>query len=169
MHHRFAALLLEKGLATREQIDECVEALHDAADANEAVDLAEMMVARGYISRKQAQAIQAEARGGKSSTSNIAGYELLGVLGRGAMGVVYKARQVTMDRIVAVKLLRPNLSRNEAFVERFVSEAHLPAGYRRAMSPSSITSISSRPSMPVTTADTTISLWSILTVRPLRS
>ena len=55
------------------------------------------------------------------------GYELLGKLGRGGMGVVYKARQISVDRIVAVKILPQRLSRNEVYLERFFREARSAA------------------------------------------
>ena len=53
----------------------------------------------------------------------IGGFEILSRLGRGGMGAVYKARQVSMNRRVALKLLPPNLARDEKFVQRFEREA----------------------------------------------
>src|SRR5215469_18947439 len=49
--------------------------------------------------------------------------EILECLGRGGMGVVYKARQKTLNRIAALKLLAPERVGDAKFAERFTREA----------------------------------------------
>ncbi len=49
--------------------------------------------------------------------------EILELIGRGGMGVVYKARQKDLDRFVAVKILPPGVNNDPAFAERFTHEA----------------------------------------------
>jgi serine/threonine protein kinase len=50
-------------------------------------------------------------------------FDFIDLLGRGGMGVVYKARQVQLDRIVALKILPPGDAQAPGFIERFRREA----------------------------------------------
>jgi serine/threonine-protein kinase len=50
-------------------------------------------------------------------------YQVLVELGRGGMGVVYKARQISHDRLVAFKILRPEYAANPVALHRFLTEA----------------------------------------------
>ena len=50
-------------------------------------------------------------------------FELIDELGRGGMGVVYRARQLDLDRVVAVKMILVNRLANEADIRRFYQEA----------------------------------------------
>ena len=58
---------------------------------------------------------------------DVRGYEILRNVGVGAMGTVFKARQTSMDRIVALKVLHAGLARDSAFVQRFLREARSAA------------------------------------------
>ncbi|MEZ6016116.1 MAG: serine/threonine-protein kinase [Planctomycetota bacterium] len=57
-------------------------------------------------------------------------FELFEVIGRGGMGVVHRARQVSLDREVVVKLIRPELLNFEGTRQRFVREAEAIAQLR---------------------------------------
>lgn len=54
-------------------------------------------------------------------------FELERELGRGGMGIVYLARQISLARLVAVKILPPAFSRSETFRARFADESRLVA------------------------------------------
>jgi serine/threonine protein kinase len=57
----------------------------------------------------------------------IAGFRLDELIGEGGMGVVWKARQLDLDRVVALKLIQPGKSGDSEFLERFQRESRLAA------------------------------------------
>jgi serine/threonine protein kinase len=57
----------------------------------------------------------------------VPGYEIIKELGRGSMGLVYKARQISLDRVVALKLIRRGIDATDQALDRFVEEARLVA------------------------------------------
>jgi serine/threonine protein kinase len=64
---------------------------------------------------------------GLAAGSEFAGFAIERTLGHGGMGIVYLARQVRLDRLVALKVIRPELARDEHFRARFQSESRTAA------------------------------------------
>jgi serine/threonine protein kinase len=58
---------------------------------------------------------------------SLGGYTIVKLLGKGGMGAVYMARQVSLDRDVALKVMNPQWAKDPAFLARFTREAYAAA------------------------------------------
>jgi streptogramin lyase len=59
-----------------------------------------------------------------------AGHRIEAIAGRGGMGVVYRARHLALDHVVALKVISPQLARDERFRRRFASESRIAVSIR---------------------------------------
>ncbi len=117
-------IVVDLGLATRTEVDFCREQQKQSSDPNQR-SLSDLLIEHSFITVNQAKRIRGQVedrRGGQ-----IPGYQLISKLGKGAMATVYKARQNSLDRIVAVKVMPKRMSDNAEFVERFYKEGKAAA------------------------------------------
>jgi ketosteroid isomerase-like protein len=66
-------------------------------------------------------------QGGLSPGERFGDFEILSVAGEGGMGTVYRARQVSLGRVVALKIISPQVASSEDFRRRFSYESRLAA------------------------------------------
>src|SRR6266700_1599200 len=59
---------------------------------------------------------------------NLGGYQLKEEIGRGSMGVVYRGKQIALNREVAIKVLPQAHARDNSYIARFIREAQIIAG-----------------------------------------
>jgi len=122
----FGQICIRERLATLDQVKEGLDLqARLRAIGIEPMKLGEILIEKGYLKREQAERVLTIQREALNRTAKIAvpGYEILDKIGQGAMGAVYRARQVSMDRIVAIKVLSPKHGRDEKYVDRFLNEA----------------------------------------------
>ena len=112
------------GFVTEEQVAEAAAAQSEYAQAGLRKKIGEVMVERRQISSEQ---LELAVKNQTVSKKRIGDYELISKLGEGGMGAVYKARQMSMDRIVAVKVLSQANAKNQDYRTRFESEARAVA------------------------------------------
>ena len=88
--------------------------------------MSEELIASGAVTRKQIERLKPRVAEEKQS-QQIPGYQILDRLGAGAMATVYKAKQLSLDRIVAIKVLPQKFTKSKQFVERFYAEGRAAA------------------------------------------
>ncbi|MHC4830923.1 MAG: protein kinase domain-containing protein, partial [Planctomycetota bacterium] len=124
-------LAVRNGFLTTEQVEELFNELDEARREGSAdgVTFDALAVERGFLTSQQATAVAlAYARLRKDAEKQrwaIPGYEIFSKIGEGGLGVVFKARQVSMNRIVALKILHKRWLNDEEFKQRFLIEARL--------------------------------------------
>jgi tetratricopeptide (TPR) repeat protein len=79
---------------------------------------------------ESAPADDPELAGGGVEGPEVPGYRILGALGHGGMGVVYKARQLNLNRLVALKVIRAGLHAGPEVASRFRAEAEMVARFQ---------------------------------------
>ncbi len=122
-------LVVDQGLATPEEVQAAFEEVRSKGGAQEdasQASLAHALVRKEFITKRQLERIRQFAEAERSS-QQIPGYKILGKLGQGAMATVYKAKQLSLDRLVAIKVLPKKYTGNTQFIERFYAEGRAAA------------------------------------------
>lgn len=119
-------LVIDQGLATPEEVQHCLVQAKQMAEENNQRSLAELLVDNSYVTTRQIARLK-EILAAERSGQKIPGFKVLGKLGAGAMATVYKAKQLSLDRLVAIKVLPRKFSSNPQFIERFYAEGRAAA------------------------------------------
>jgi len=122
----FGRMAVEQGLCTNAELRRSLEELESRRKINPVI-LKDLLVDLGYITATQAERLKTSIKESKVAAHQIPGYQILGKIGAGAMAIVYKARQLSLNRIVAIKVLPKRFSENREYVERFYKEGQAAA------------------------------------------
>ena len=117
----FGRMVVERGLCTDEELRRSLKELETRRRIKPVI-LKDLMVELDFITSSQAERLKESLKESKAAVKKIPGYKILGKLGAGAMAVVYKAKQLSLNRMVAIKVLPKRFSENPEYVERFYKE-----------------------------------------------
>jgi len=121
-------LAIDHNLLTLKEFHDCLAEQENLVKEGKRISLSEVMLRCGFLTRSQLQRLGAEMEDSIArKAQQIPGFQILGKLGAGAMATVFKAKQLSLDRIVAIKVLPKKLGENPEFVERFYREGRAAA------------------------------------------
>jgi len=124
-------LIVDQKLATPDELDKCRTHLAKLVEQDPGRTLADVLIEQEVVTRRQIHRVKKtieESRKGQQ----IPGYQILSKLGAGAMATVFKAKQLSLDRDVAIKVLPRRLSENAEYVDRFYKEGRAAAKLNHA-------------------------------------
>ena len=128
-----ARLMVEHKLATQEEVNQCLSIKAAQSEDQSNLSLADILVSEEIVTQRQIQRAKKTIQEIRAtSAQQIPGYQIIEVVGSGAMATVYKARQMSLDRIVAIKVLPKRFSESPEYVERFYKEGKAAARLNHA-------------------------------------
>jgi eukaryotic-like serine/threonine-protein kinase len=117
----FGKMAVDQGLCTNRELRDSVKELQERRKINPLM-LQELLIELGYLTATQAARLKRSIRDNKAAVHQIPGYKILGKVGAGAMAFVYKAKQLSLNRTVAIKVLPRRFTENPEYVQRFYKE-----------------------------------------------
>ncbi len=117
-------LARDQDLITTQQAERCLSDIREHPSAS--YDIPGKLQRLGWITPGQRSSLSCLVQA-QPNQNILAGYEILEKLGSGSMGTTYRARQISLDRILALKVLLPRFSQDPEYVRRFMREARLAA------------------------------------------
>ena len=122
-------LVIERKLCSANEVDLVRAERKSLGDQGHDTTFADLLVTRGYVTKTQLARLNRSIDEDSMyrPAQQIPGFQILSKLGQGAMAVVFKAKQLSLDRLVAIKVLPKRLSENPEFVERFYREGRAAA------------------------------------------
>jgi serine/threonine protein kinase len=126
----FGVLAVRNGLLTNEQLDSARAKQAASANLGENRTLKDIILADRLMTEEEVQRVeraQAQLTQDRERKQDLKfkGYEIISTLGEGGLGSVFKARQVSMNRLVALKVLHMQWINDDEFRKRFVLEARI--------------------------------------------
>jgi serine/threonine protein kinase len=123
----FGRMAMDQKLCTEEELKECRKELRTRSAGSNPITLDHLMIEKQVLTPSQAARVKGSIKESRDVSSQIPGYRVLGKLGSGAMAVVYKAKQLSLDRTVAIKVLPKKFVQKSDYVERFYKEGRIAA------------------------------------------
>ena len=117
----FGKMAVEHGLCTDGELRNSMEEMEARSKINPVI-LKDLMIELGFVTEPQAERLKSSIKESKVAVKQIPGYKIIGKLGAGAMAIVYKGKQLSLNRMVAIKVLPKRFSENPEYVERFYKE-----------------------------------------------
>jgi len=117
---------IQRGMLSEDEVSVAREA-KDREDRHDIYrPLMAHLVERGAVTARQLARLIDELTN-DTREDELPGYQFLSVLGKGSMGTVYLARQKSLQRLVAVKVISRRIARNKPYIESFAREARMAA------------------------------------------